>query len=409
VTDPRRASDELLLQLLRENRHDAEVAVRFGITTGELRERKADLRARLGEERYLALTTGSARGKAVSRKKRAILGLTGAVAAALAVLLVVANVFDGGEDQPRDDGNFEGGSPQTRHLGAVPVQQVDGQDFYRLGNFLARPGRAGDEEIAKVDNRAGFSVVTFSGRLFVEASEFTEWKASGAGDGLVNLVAVIDGSVVDLSITTYGNRTRLRGFAKDVGPLAEASVTSPSGEGTLLVQAWGPGGRPRQVHLEADGTLLLAQTAVPEPWVVDDRSGARLDVGAAAVVGRFESDFGAYTTSCLGPAGAAVCGATTMADLAAFTPELGASLGCAPFGPTLSLGNGLTLEFRRERGTGCDDGPRQFDGKLQQRVTWELSARDDAGHAVSVMISGDGKVYVGAVGGMTACPCLGGP
>lgn len=128
----------------------------------------------------------------------------------------------------------------------------------------------------------------------------------------------------------------------------------------------------------------------------------------AAVIGKFDPDSGDYTTSCGVPAGDEVCRATTMADLAAFTPQRSGSLGCAPFGPTLSAGDGLTLEFRRKGGTGCDDGPRQFDGKLMQ-LTWEISAHDDDGGAVSVMISGDGTVYAGEVGGITACPCLGGP
>jgi DNA-binding NarL/FixJ family response regulator len=48
MSRPERPSDDLLLQLVREGRHDAEIAVRLGVTTGELRERKIDLRNRLG-------------------------------------------------------------------------------------------------------------------------------------------------------------------------------------------------------------------------------------------------------------------------------------------------------------------------------------------------------------------------
>jgi hypothetical protein len=44
MSRPERPSDDLLLQLVREGRHDAEIAVRLGVTTGELRERKIDLR-----------------------------------------------------------------------------------------------------------------------------------------------------------------------------------------------------------------------------------------------------------------------------------------------------------------------------------------------------------------------------
>ena len=46
--DSARPSDALLQSLMREGLHDAEIAVRLGITTGELRERKAELQRRTG-------------------------------------------------------------------------------------------------------------------------------------------------------------------------------------------------------------------------------------------------------------------------------------------------------------------------------------------------------------------------
>ena len=62
MSDPRRASDDFFIRLLREGLHDAEIGVRLGITTGEVRARKADLRGKLGDAEFNRLLDPSRPG-----------------------------------------------------------------------------------------------------------------------------------------------------------------------------------------------------------------------------------------------------------------------------------------------------------------------------------------------------------
>lgn len=410
MTDSRRASDDLLIQLVREGRHDAEIGVRLGITTGELRERKAQLRGRLGDEKYLAATAAKSKPRRISTRKRFFIFGVLAAAGSLAVLLVVANVVVGDGDEQVSTRTAPSPTARiTTTLKAPAVVSVGGLDFYDAGRFFVPGGRPTNAEVALADNRPGLSVVVLRETAYIQATEFADWHVTNSGRGFVRLNGTVGDDSIDLAVTAQQDGTVLRPLRADVGPLVEVSSQFASVPATLLIRAWSRSTQLHQVRVGGDGRLLVSREPLPRDWVIEEFTGARLDVSEAAVLGKFSSGSPSQFTRCDQSSPTLRCTVivnTTMSILVATGPG---TISCDGARTARFESGDFAVEFQRRAGTGCIiNGSVAAGQQILEPGQWTLSALGPEGSDRSVAVAGDGTVYVGSVRGTVACPCLGG-
>jgi hypothetical protein len=410
VTDPHRASDDLLIQLVREGRHDAEIAVRLGITTGELRERKAQLRGKLGDEKYLAATAAKVTPRRLSGRKRLFLFGMLAAAGSLAVLLVVANVLVGNGDEQASTRTAP--SPTARIAATLKpplVMSVDGRDFYDAGKFFVPGGKPGNAEVALADNRPGLSAVVLRETAYIQATEFADWHVTNSGRGFLRLSGTVGDKSIDLAVTAQQDGTQLRTLRANVGPLAEVSSQFSSVPATLLIRAWGRNTQLHELRVSGDGRLLVSRDPLPREWVIEEFTGARLDVTEAGILGKFSSGSPSQFTRCDQSAPVLRCTVvvnTTMSILSAAGPG---TVTCDGARTARFESGEFAVEFQRRAGTGCIiNGAVAAGQQILEPGQWTLSTLGAEESDRSVVVAGDGTVYVGAVRGVVACPCLGG-
>lgn len=415
-----RASDDLLIQLVREGRHDAEVAVRLGITTGELRERKATLRHRLGDHRYNQVT-GAAPASRRSRSRRRLL-LWAAVGAAsvLAGLLVIANLVVGG-----DEGGATSPAPLAPPVAGdrapptpVPVVE-DGIQFEDFGPFLL-PGGSGSGAVGQVDNRTGLATVQLKGTSFVTSSASVEWSVVTFGPTFARLMGVVAGRRVDIVVQAEDPRTRMRRILGAGGPILEVSVPDSSRLPTLLLRGLvAADGRPLEVRLTREGRLLVAREPVPREWALDEPSGARIDLAAAHDFGVLSIGTGAWTFNiCEGGPPAphpahetVVCRVSWRRAGRGFEAPMEGVFSCVGSRTLRYEASGVRMDFELAPSTGgtpdfrCDPEPVPAGHLVVPDGDWIISASDMDGESLSVAVTGEGRVYLGPMKGDVDCPC----
>jgi len=400
-----RPADHLLLELIREGRHDAEIAVRLGITTGELRSRKAEVRNRIGETQWQIATGAKPPGPRSKRKRYFAYGA--AIAASmLVILLVVANiVVEDGEDEELAEVRVVP-TATGRPTPAPPVTvEIGGVTYDDSGQFFVRGGTELTGDVALVDNRAALSVVRLKGISYITASEFANWGVIGGGRGQVRLAGEVGGRRIELQIHTETSASRMRVLGSGVGPLAEVRAQFDSMTPTVMLRAISSGGSEiYQTHVTANGRLLVARQPLDSSMVIDNGSGAELDVSNARVIGALR---GPISTACLPGSGELSCSvAWTRSNDGFRVPEDGV-LTC-PNNRTLAYGaNGITLEFSLSSSStfDCPEQPIAAGELIVPVGYWQVRARNGDGQYLSVAVAVDGTIYVGEIRGTTLCPC----
>ncbi|NJD66213.1 MAG: hypothetical protein FIB00_13430 [Chloroflexi bacterium] len=421
--DSSRPSDALLQSLIREGLHDAEIAVRLGITTGELRERKAELQRRTG-------TIGA--GPAPRRRLRGwrlwfALAAAGA-AAVLAVLLVIANIAAPGTgDAGADVAATEAarGARQTQ-VAATPTRSapgvvvVEGVEMDDLGPFLAVTGRTPDEPVGEIVNRAALIGVRLAGDGFVLDSPVTDWTS------VMNVNAPyawgLRGRAGErtllVNITAEYVETRFEGTLRRIGEATGALIgisAAPGSSGaSILIEVSDESGRPYRSMLTPEGRLLVSREPLGRTTVVDYFTGAALDVGPARPFGILPTAAGGWTFTICNDSGAGACIVSWRQSGQGYAVPAPGILSC-PGGRELRYASAdFTLTFRRAgsvQGTvefACEPEPLDPGRAFLPDGNWLISAAKPDGTPVSVTVAGDGTLYIGDVAGVTGCPCRGG-
>lgn len=394
--------------MIREGKHDSEMAIRLGLSTGELRERKQDLRNRLGDEQYYRLVAVAGRATRRRGKERLFLGVVGVLAGVLAVLLVVANVV---VDDPAGEDDttvaVEGDSPTAtpgRRLRTPSVVTVEGVTYEDAGAFLVAGGTAA-VDMASVENRPGQVMVTLPSTTFVSPSEFVDWDVTATRRNSYRMRGVLGERTIEVRLWAASQVTRLRELAEGVGPVIEVSSWPDASRAAIRLQVYADDGQQLPSRVTEDGRLLVGQSPFPADWVLDANTGARLSTGRATVLGTLES------------AGGRASAATMCSDVATaprctvlWFRSSGLVIGVA--GSVRCTGaNRITFEAEdvqvtiSRRTVAANQPPLvcdPFDVPAGSRIVpegdWEIEAATSSGGQVSVGVTTGGTLMLGPLG-----------
>ena len=414
MSDPRRASDDLLIQLVREGRHDAEIGIRLGITTGQVRERKAQLRGKLGEEQYHR-TVDVTIPRSRSRRRRIWLAAIGILVLFFSGLLLAANLLVGEGEEIAAVRVVPTATPRATPRPPAVVS-VGIERFDDTGPFLSLGEESGLPLIGSAENRAGMSVVDLHNKAFVSQSEFAQWLIVGGSRGQLRIRSVLGGRAVDVLLSAGHQSTRIRTLAAGVGPVAEVSSQFDSISPILLVRAYDQNGKQLRTHVTVDGRLQIAREPIPATWVVERTTGSRLEIGEATAFGQIAlAGDVAATTFCGLPASDGIRCGVTWNRARGWRPPAEAVVSCT--GPTSMRfeANGLRLDFSRglslNRGSDLTCEPQTVpEGMLViPEGDWEVVASTSAGEQLSVGVTSDGTLFIGTFTGRLDCPCLSQP
>jgi len=414
MSEPRR-SDELLISLLRQGLHDSEIAVRLGIPTGDLRERKNELRNRLGMERYLQLT-GAGGPRKRSGGKRLFLWGAAIAAGCFAILLGVANIVarDAGEEETTTREIAPTPTPSPPR--AAPRVTVDGREFEDLGPLILLGGQASGD-VGTVSNRAALAVVELKGTGYFSSSREAHWSIVSSSRTNAFLRLTTADRQIDVALYTRHPAMRLRRLGAGVGPLLEISVPDGSRAPTAMLRAT-QGARPLELRISEVGHLLAATATLSPSAVVEPASGALLDVGEARPFGSLAVSVAGWAINvCEGPipaAGQAAppvnCQVSWRRTNRGFTVPAAGVYSCSG-GRSLRYESGeVRLEFVLQSAStstnfACEPSEIDAGATIIPDGDWYISAWTN-GAPLSLAAAGDGRLYVGAIRGNVECPCV---
>lgn len=417
--DSSRPSDALLQSLIREGLHDAEIAVRLGITTGELRERKAELHRRTGTIEAVPAPRRRLRGRRLWFALAAA-----AVAAVVAVLLVIANIAaPGAEDAGTDVAATEAARARQTQVAATPTRSapgvvvVEGVAMDDLGPFLAVTGQTPGEPIGEIVNRAALIGVRLAGEVFVLDSPVTDWTLVGLSEFALGLRGRAGERNlrlgVSLEFSVRGYPGSLRRTSQATGAIAALAPAPGADSISLLIEVEDEAGLTYPSVLTPEGRLLVAREPLPLSSVVDYFTGAEVDTSKARSFGRLPRSVGGWAfTIChdsAAPGGA--CIVSWRKSGRGYSVPVAGTLSC-PGGRELRFASAdATLTFRLAasvQGTvefACEPEGLDAGRAILPDGDWFISAMSSSGEPLSVTVAGDGTLYVGAVQGVMGCPC----
>lgn len=404
---------------MREGRHDAEIAVRLGITTGELRERKTDLRNRLGSERYMALT-----GRFVpKRSRRRWPWVAGGAGIALGSLLLVANFMDGAEEgtSAAVPATAQPAGHTNQDLEQPAVVIVDGREFEDLGQFVTT-SRRDSNAISTVSNRAALVVVELHGTTYLVGSTVVDWGIVSSSRTAAFLRGTTKSRQIDLAVYTERPQVRLRPVEIRDGPFLEVSQPDGGGVPRLLIRAT-EGSRPLEARITDDGRLLLAKGPLDPSWVIDGSSGAKLDVSDAQAFGTVStSGSDSWFNGCDGAPPAedrstalpVHCRVSWQRGSGGFIVPVDGTFGCAGARSLIYETRGVRLTFilagtSTSASFACQPSPVAAGASIVPDGEWIVAAASTSNEPLSVAFGGDGTVYVGEMRGDVFGPGLAQP
>lgn len=414
MSDPRRASDDLLLRLIREGKHDSEIAVRLGITTGELRERKADLRNRLGFDRYQQQTGVTPSPAGTSRRKVFLWGMAIA-AGCFAILLAIANLFAGNPEEEAPARVVQTAVPTTSTVARPSEVLVAGQPFVDLGRVIVS-GSTDGTTIGYVSNRLALSAIDLQTTSYLGNSEFVSWTITSASRTDAFLRGTLADRQIDLALYTDRPGGRLRTVSAGVGPLLEVDADRNPFPVTILITVT-QGGAPIAARFTESGHLLLALTPIATDRAFDAYNGSELDVSSAQPFGRIAVSVGANTRngcdpSTLAPAPASVnCRFSWLRSNRGFSVPFDGTYSCSGARSLRYEGGGIRLEFilvgQSTANFACPPSPVAAGAVIIPDGEWIVAASSiETSRPLAVVVALNGQVYVGDVLSSAACPCL---
>ena len=411
MSDSRRASDDFLVQLIREGRHDAEIGIRLGITTGEVRARKAELRGKLGDEGYYRALDAKVPRKR-SRRRLKVLAAALGVLVLLSGLLLVANLIVGDGEEIAAVRSVPSPTPRPTPRPPAAVL-VDGERFDDAGPFLSLASSSGGARVGEIENRDALSLVHFTGTAYASPNEFAQWALLSGGRGQLRLWAAdFAGRAVSVQLNTANSTTRLRGLLAGVGPVAEITSQLEVVPAAVFIRAFDDQGRQLRTRVTEDGRLHLSSEPIPNDWVTDRTSGIRVDTSDSEPYGEVILLAGvSATTVCDLPGETLRCGVLWLRAQGVEVPYEGQFICITPTVLRYEA-NGIRLEFSmqltaaRIGGFDCPSGSVPALARIIPDGDWEIRAYTSDGEPLSVGVLSDGTLLVGRFTGTRTCPCL---
>jgi len=410
--------EERLLAFIREGRVDAEIAVRLGLSTGEVRERTRALAAKVGVPGKAELA--AFRGQHGSETPALDPGRNGLLARPAVAAGIVAGVVlfalgawlgrSTAEDSTRGATAATTPSPAsvvTQPPATVPpplVLTLDGAAAMDLGQLVTVPAPALNP-VLDVDRRETLAVVTLAGagvvhmqgpylRLVRNGGAYSE---TTLGTQLVAVFVFPADRNTEFIPIDGGFAVYAKGDA-----LPRLLVWATETRGVAQDTRWA---RSFHVSVTTSGELLVSVDPVSPALAINNRTGESLDLSHARKVGVLPPLLG--NTFCDAEEGCVVAwrGAGLPAPFD----------GIARCGDTSAFeygdpSTGVRLVFDTFAGSpspACPPSPQSLRaGDLLGSGSFVLRGMDPSGRPVALAVAGDGSLYAGDIVPKIDCPCL---
>ena len=408
-------SDEQLLELIREDKVDAEIGVRLGLGTGEVRERTEALAAKLGVNGKAGLRAWRPPGvsSAISepsihrRSSRLKLGagiLVGGTALLFAGVLIGRTTAPGSPSPDLQAASTR--TPATVVPTTIPVPKtatVNGVESEALGQLFTVPLHVSDavttesqRDALAVIQLAAPGVVNYNGPFLHRVVNGTAYAEAQTPSGPIAVWVSAEDKDTQFISTPSGDVV----YTKTGLPRLLVWVESYNG----FAQST-EGLRPFYASVTAEGELWVSVDPIPTSAVIDINTGEALDVSKARLLGVVASR--ALWTSC--DAGGLCSVGVSGGDF--LVPSNGQVRCNAESGvELLEYASGIRLEFASSNNPPsppCSAAPREVIAN-DKAVTgfYTAHALDASGAPISIAVAGDGKVYAGVFGTTVGCPCF---
>jgi DNA-binding CsgD family transcriptional regulator len=284
-------ADEHLVACIREGLYDAEIAVRLGVPTGQVRERierlvmrlgltgRRDLRSWAGELPSDGDTraddgSGPTVSSPASTARRFLM-----VAPLLALAVAAIAYFALNRDSPGTTAAPT--APPRIDAAAVPqpaLAVVDGRIMEDAGQLFA-PTDGTSPGLASISNRQTGTVIHLSDAGFIRFdTDVVRWEWDHGSSYGATLVGQLGSRQLNLRVDVAIVTTRLlHGFEDSVGVYSQEHGDDP----VVLLRVSDRGGREYPIAVNDAGRLFVARDPVPGDAVVSQWSGERLDVSKA--------------------------------------------------------------------------------------------------------------------------------
>jgi DNA-binding CsgD family transcriptional regulator len=422
-------AEQTLIALVRDGRMDAEIAVRLGLPTGEVKARIERLCTKLGARDRTALRDGvadvaspppSSATSIVSGQQRTATSLI--VAVAVGFLLGVGLMYLlPGRDEPRpltaaplaapSATSVPAASPsatvtRTPKFGVIGIDRAFdlGEMFVVLGKRFA--------SVDHFDTRFALATVYLAGPAVVrfDGDPTVRWGGDAGSETSAFISADVFGADIGLYFEAGDESTRfIHGAANSVS----IYTTAPSpARPVVLVTARNVGSPTHaarhRVAFDYAGTLFISTDPVPGSVAVNEPTGDVISLAGLTAIGRVAAPGYSDTTICDSD------GCSVRDYSGGATMPLAGTLSCAADGSFVVKGAVFVLEFRNLNHPPGDPPycllPNPVSvargDSLPTFLQYTVTATTLTGMPLSVVSDDDGMLYAGPFSGTFACPCL---
>lgn len=371
-------TDETILSLSREGRNDAEIAVRLGLTVGDVRERR---------ERLGASAPISAPGQPPIASRRRVPRWLLAAGAVFVIGWLAFGLYL----------QFSGGNTTKEPEAA----QID------LGRVVLTLNGVS----VQADERPALTVLTVPSGTVIRSADKAAWVQQNQAPHALLLSHEGEGEPL---LVLFGKMNDATLFEVDWS--GGVRVVAPGGESSAVVFVISRtmAGEIRTVSVDEAGMVSVKQAALSRGLALNSLTGEALDLKKAIQLGTLA---GTSSTRCGYAGSPRNCVVNWLAEDGAAVSPFEGELSCGSDGSwrLRNRANGYTLLFDWV-GPGCSNMLAAT--KLPLTVStgeklaipdgvFDITAIDREGLPVSLAAAGDGTLYAGKIVPTVACPCIG--
>jgi hypothetical protein len=408
-----------VLELVREGKNNAEIAVRLGLSVNTVRFHVSNLLSKAGvtsrEELGKWRPTASRRWTVFWLPGTGVLkavALSAATAAAVGAAIVFSVSIGSDQDRASPDGEDDVTPGPSEDSAQPTLVDVSGRLMYDLGPVFFVENESAP--VVDVELREAAAVVRLKTAGVIRLSTLaTEWRVGGSGYAILQALGTIHADSRGYLNIQAADGTTLDAVLAGPGPVPDAiRVRSDrAGEGPTVivtVQAFDDdfgGGRMYSVDVSSSGHLLVSPDTLPSQLIVDRATGQVVQIPAAHFRDAGFAGPGNHLTLC----DANRCWASVGLEL--LESPLSGEHRCGPRGEFQVHGDQFSLSLLHlQAGEPCTLRSPVVVRKgdvLGPVGTYVISATAPDGASMSVGVTGEGALVVGEFAGTGQCPCMG--
>jgi hypothetical protein len=424
--------EQSLLALVREGRVDAEIAVRLGLPTSDVKARIERLQVKLGVADRAALRdlpadwnlaprleTDRSDGGVARSAYRSAMPMVGALVVALVVIGALSVILfrDTRSSTAADSSPSIAGllsttpAAPTPPATAVPLSPttVAGREMYDVGKLFVVAGNP--FSVDQADPREALTAIYLSAAAVAHLADENgvRWVYSSSPHA-VSFLGTVGGDRLQVSLVPEAQTT---GFVLGASDSAAVYSMVPGGKPVLTLRVSNVASDLRRfATLNASGELFVATADTPVTVLTDEQTGEALDIRQAVSSAAVVSSANSQSTTCDGnPAPPSPCHVQLRAASPVLAPFDG-TVSCSADGdglltPTLHSDWVIIFKSLIEPMRICDTSPghpARAGDEIFDSGLIEISARDSNG-PLSVAINADNRLLVGTFMGTVGCPC----